>query len=475
MLKSLLVINNLLLTFCIYGQCPDDFFCSPEKDVIFFRDSILLCEDIYDGKKDGFSDYVEFLGCQKGHTWVTRFYKMDSFLGCDYANSFGSYYNNFPYQTIFFDDFENDILDSTKWSFQDDLHPNSQELPFCKNNEVKLRSPDNHYVKDGVVHFQLKKMKPPIKFDCEHINGTAGSNKRKYSTSRMTTFRDQAFMGNEGCFQYGLFTVRSKNPYIKGAEGTFWMFGWGAEIDVFEMCKPDCREIQTNRHNYLPDPFSNLCDDEKDPFLSYPIDHNVGYIHRFREYMLEWTPHKLTWFVDNKPIRTFHRYWKISKDINEICAEPLECYELPTNNEFKVWEHIGWWPLDNKLDIIVGNGVNTGQGKPKYAEYLVDWVKIEQKTNAVLNGPEMVCDSSAFEFLLINVDSHLINYWSVSPNLRIIGQVDNKIIVEKNLEAEKLNTGWVEVNFKESHSCYGMTLRKKILTGLPSVPENLNW
>ncbi len=470
--RILLSINYLFFTFCVSSQCPDDFFCSPEKDVVFFKDSIPICEDIFDGEKDGFTDYVEFLGCQNRHTWATRFYKKENLTNCEFSDFFNDYNNDDPYQTIFFDDFLNEKLDTTKWYWQDDLNPAFQEEPLCKNDEIKLRSPDNYFIKDGIIHFEVKKFDDPVEFDCKYLDGTSGRNKRKYSTCRITTFREKAWAGNEACFRFGRFSVRAKNPSKKGAEGSFWMLGWGAEIDIFEMCKPDCNEIQTNRYNYLPDPHSDLCDEKRGPLMSYPKDHKVGNIFKFREYMLEWTPHKLTWFVDKKPIRTFHRYWKIDKfPENRVCARPLDCGDLPENDEFEVWEHMGWWPLNHKLDIIIGCGINEGQGKPRYAEYIVDWVKIEQKTKAELKGPEVFCDSNIVEFSLENVDPSSINYWAVSSNLIVTDSFANSIKIKKNLLANPSEKAWVEVNFDHINSCYGVTLKKEITIGLPPEPE----
>ncbi|MCB0521759.1 MAG: family 16 glycosylhydrolase [Lewinellaceae bacterium] len=473
MQKATLTSLLLLLAYFGQAQCPDAFFCSPEKDVLVFRDSIPECEDIFDGQQDGFTDFVEFLGCADGRNWVTRFFRRDKFFPCQFEENFGSYNDSLTYQTVFFEDFEDDTLQTKYWYTLDDENPPLRKNLIPCSHEHTLRTPKRVKINDGLLHLETSNLDGPHTFICKEDDGSEGYTTRDYSTGFVMTYQGIPISGEEACFRYGKYSIRAKLPREDGGQSSFWMYGWGGEIDVFEKCTPDCNKIQISRYPYISFPHSNVCDSISDPLIGYSKDYEIGNLNKFREYIFEWTPHKLTFYVDGILLRTLHRYWRIEKNKgnNDWCAKPLECWELPTNGEFNVWEHIAWWPLDNKLDIFLSSGINKEKGNPSFSEFLVDWVKVEQKTAAFLSAPSAVCDTLEAVIYLENIDPSLINSWKTSPNLQIVKTMENAAIIKKtNVEGVE-EDGWVEVNLSDKNCCFGQTLRKEIITNVPTVPR----
>jgi beta-glucanase (GH16 family) len=469
---ALAYLLTALPSFCLQAQCPDAFFCSDEKDVAVFQDSLPLCEDIFDGQKDGFTDYVEFLGCGEGNNWVTRFFRRSSFDRCKFDNQVHGYFNDAaPYKTIFFDDFILDTLQTKYWRTLYELPPPFDTIHTCQG-EPNAMLPENAIIKDGKVVLSIHKLDTPMSFKCTNRSGEQKTTLRNYSSGTIQTYFGPVGVGAEGVFRYGRYTVRCKIPSKKGATAAFWLFGWAGEIDVFEICAPDCDEIQFSRHNYLFNTQANVCDSIPDKYSGYPMDHYIGDFRRFREYTFEWTPHYFALFVDGVHYQTFHRYWRISSNNNQVCAAPLNCEDLPNNGEFDVWEHIAWWTMTHKLNLLLTNGVSEGYGKPDYDEFIIDWVKVEQKTSNYISGDSTLCDSSPKTFTLVSdaLSSEDIKSWSVSDNLEILETLAFSAKVRKK-DNVKSNEGWIEVNYKDNNISFGQTLQKKLTIGLPAIPE----
>ena len=99
--------------------------------------------------------------------------------------------------------------------------------------------------------------------------------------------------------QYGYFEIRSKNPKGTGFWPAFWLVStekWPPEIDIYEFYTNVPNRIKTNQQ-WL---------DKKEKKHMQPKGYKmkVDASTDFHTYAMEWTPKKITWYLDNKKIKT---------------------------------------------------------------------------------------------------------------------------------------------------------------------------
>mgnify|MGYP001579854059 CR=1 FL=1 len=244
-----------------------------------------ICYDNYDDAKDGFTEYLNLTSASNQH--FHRLYKKTfTNPGCD-AN---------PYKTVFFDDFDGDKLNAQRWRNDSNNFPPLNLIRRCDNELAHLSLPQSITVSGGYAHLKTEKLDSTLTFRCEDPETPGNMDtitvERKFSCGRIMS--RAGLPGSQGCFRQGKFTVRAKIPENNNnSTGAYWFYGWAAEIDVVEVCQPDCNgEIQSNRHLWIENPgFAafQTCDGESDN-MDYPKDHYIGNIYAFHTYTLEWTP-----------------------------------------------------------------------------------------------------------------------------------------------------------------------------------------
>jgi len=98
--------------------------------------------------------------------------------------------------------------------------------------------------------------------------------------------------------QYGYFEIRSKNPKGTGFWPAFWLVStekWPPEIDIFEFYTKNPSKLHTTQH-WL---------DKKGKKKMQPKNTKIDDASEdFHTYAMEWTPKKITWYLDNKKIKT---------------------------------------------------------------------------------------------------------------------------------------------------------------------------
>jgi len=98
--------------------------------------------------------------------------------------------------------------------------------------------------------------------------------------------------------QYGYFEIRSKNPKGTGFWPAFWLVStekWPPEIDIFEFYTKNPSKLHTTQH-WL---------DKKGKKKMQPKNTKIDDASEdFHTYAMEWTPKKITWYYDNKKIRS---------------------------------------------------------------------------------------------------------------------------------------------------------------------------
>lgn len=169
---------------------------------------------------------------------------------------------------IWQDEFENNNLESHLW--------NLENWAAEKNNELQFYTPDNVAVEGD--HLKLISKEETYK----NRNYTSGAihTKDKFS------------------FQYGKVEMRAKIPSGQGIFPAFWMLPnvddtWLPEIDIMEMVGHNPDEIWMVVH-WL-DNEGNLTNVAKSHI-------GTDYSNSFHTYGIEWSPEKITWFIDEEEL-----------------------------------------------------------------------------------------------------------------------------------------------------------------------------
>jgi len=183
--------------------------------------------------------------------------------------------------TIFEDSFSGEKLDLNKWQ---PMIGDGCDQGICGwgNNELQYYTQENATVADGVLRITAKK---------ESIGGKA------YTSARLRT----AHMPLSGEFKHGRFEARIKVPGGKGMWSAFWMLptdaseGWpmSGEIDIMEVTGAKKHDLLGTIHYGEASP--------NNKHKGTTIKHQgEGWSDDFHVYAVEWTPDKITWFVNER-------------------------------------------------------------------------------------------------------------------------------------------------------------------------------
>jgi len=186
------------------------------------------------------------------------------------------------------DEFNGEHIDTTKWSFQKE--------PAGRFNEEWQRyttSSKNAYVENNQLVIKAI-----------HESDTHGLD--QYSSARLNT-------AGKFSFKYGKISAKIKLPYSEGIWPAFWLLGanidenggdtpWPScgEIDILELYgSNDDAAIEVNAH------FANsLGKHDQMHAKAYKLKEGI-FADDFHIFELEWTPHKLIWYVDGNEVTSF--------------------------------------------------------------------------------------------------------------------------------------------------------------------------
>ncbi len=240
------------------------------------------------------------------------------------------------YQQVWADEFDYEGLpDSTKWTYDvgGDGWGNN-ELQYYTENRLK-----NARVEDG--HLIIEAHQDTFET-------------RNYSSARLLTRGKQAW-------KYGRFEIRAKLPSGTGTWPAIWMLpedwaygGWpeSGEIDIMEHVGFEpvrvYGSIHTEAYNHVEG--TQVTNGIRIPYAEAD----------FHTYEIEWTPEKITWYVDGEQYGTF-------------------------SNEHESYRE---WPFDQDfhliLNIAVGGNWGGQQGVDESIwpqQLVVDYVRVYQKQN----------------------------------------------------------------------------------------------
>ena len=133
-------------------------------------------------------------------------------------------------------------------------------------------------------------------------------------------------------FRYGMFEARIKLPSAKQSFPAFWLYSGPTEIDILEAGKLD--EITNNLQDYvLGDQHGSSVGCQK----IYNNFSNKNVSTEFHIFSCVWTPTKVTFFLDNREIRTI--------DSSLIKTYPFNCNIICG---LQMWP---WFSEDTSMDI----------------------------------------------------------------------------------------------------------------------------
>lgn len=253
-------------------------------------------------------------------------------------------------ELVFYDDFEGDQLDLTKWSYG--TRPENGSHHYAN----KVGKGENIWIEESNLHIQAKKFK--------------GEHEKYRSTSAMIT--------SEGKFdfRYGRVDVRAKIPTETGMWPAIWMmpanpeYGWPmlGEIDVMELISDEPNKVWSTIHTGIyphPDYYFTKGG-------TYTLEEGT-FFDDYHVYSLVWEPGVLEFYVDDHLITKIDHWKNWIADIIE--GKPENIQEMPYPHPFdrnfylKINLATGGWSKD--VDETTRWGERTTMK--------VDYVKVFQK------------------------------------------------------------------------------------------------
>ncbi|MBC03807.1 MAG: hypothetical protein CMJ34_10985 [Phycisphaerae bacterium] len=187
--------------------------------------------------------------------------------------------------------FEGGRPDPTRWVVSDGA--------WSHNGELQYYSPDAVRIEDGRML---------ITADRRRIGD------REYASAHLTTqgIQEQT---------YGRWEIRAKLPGSQGMWPAIWLLpedgSWPPEIDIIELVGKEPNRVHHSFHwgplrdGLLPWDLNQTSTDHHDA---------EDYASTWHDFAVEWTPERITWFVDGDET---HRFGRVSKQREKIPDKPM--------------------------------------------------------------------------------------------------------------------------------------------------------
>ena len=263
----------------------------------------------------------------------------------------------FGYTYVWGDEFEGKTLDNTLWN---------QATKMSATSEMTLDNTElTTFTKNGYLNMLALRYWDPKKNGVEYVC--------PWSVTTMETMS----------YKYGYVEIRAKMPFVRGAWASFWTSSSGAlgpknpadysvEVDVFENFA-SLDTIAPNVHKWYGDGRHTQWGDEGEKYTFDSLNINDEY----HIYGFEWTPEKMTMYVDDKPYFTYD----LSINFDEGYAANKDKGASDMNG------------FDTQLYLIFNNHLFTSSssylpydGCEIYptdlpTEYVIDYVRLYQKND----------------------------------------------------------------------------------------------
>jgi beta-glucanase (GH16 family) len=219
------------------------------------------------------------------------------------------------------DEFEGSTLDRSKWT----------DLLFYSHGPAPARYlPENVMIKDGMANLISR-------FDSNMPSGRfeqRGKEYHSYSVARLESMH---------LFRYGYIEIRAK-IMASSMACNFWLIGRGIEhdsgrdavpeIDVFELAgKSFAHTYKYNMalHYVQHGPV------RKHFAYGRNWNSNFKFTDDYHVYGVEWTPEKISYFIDGLPVRVFNikkNYWDVPMTLILNTAPMFDWFGVPDKNDF---------------------------------------------------------------------------------------------------------------------------------------------
>ena len=172
------------------------------------------------------------------------------------------------WKLLWHDEFDGSQIDTTKWRVEN--------AALIKNRELQYYSPDEVFVKDGVLTLRTQKR---IMYGRRYTSGLVET-KGKFS------------------FQFGRVEVRAKLPKTQGIWPAHWMLPdngkWPPEIDIMEALGHEPGKVYFTHHWGTR---------EKHKWEQKYFE-GADFSKDFHVFAIEWEADHITWFVDGQEVHT---------------------------------------------------------------------------------------------------------------------------------------------------------------------------
>ena len=178
------------------------------------------------------------------------------------------------------------------------------EEGFIRNQELQLYTsrPENVRIRDRKLIIEAKREAlPNARYEAGSQNWARSRQQSEYTSASIRTL-------GKADWKYGRFVVRAKLPGGRGTWPAIWMLasdcdkvGWPAcgEIDIMEYVGYDPGVVHANIHTKGR---NHVLKNNKGAKISVPDAETA-----FHEYVLEWTPKKMDFFLDDKHYFTYEK------------------------------------------------------------------------------------------------------------------------------------------------------------------------
>lgn len=264
---------------------------------------------------------------------------------------------------IFQDDFNGPRLDKTKWmsgygwtDYAEEALYREENISFPVEGEMHFNINSNNFKGKGVSYL-------PSDAKIKLHDDVFATNERVWECT-------SAAIRSHRSFKYGKFEIRCWLPKGKVFFPAFWLFGGPSysEIDIFEF-KGQYNSVETNMyHNPDSDEGTNsTCQKSFNPLFKGKFSG------KWHTYKMEWDQWTVTYFVDEKPLRTVYRFKnEKNKPITSLKEYDLAYPEIYYNKAFPYRP----MHLIANLSMVPGEANNIPNSYMK-----VDYIKVWSKNS----------------------------------------------------------------------------------------------
>ncbi len=245
----------------------------------------------------------------------------------------------------FNEEFNTNITDlKTRWKI---LHNNPSGIASYPSIDQE----SNLTLNGGFAYFATQKLTTPITHDGKQYTHTTANIISKFDDIPFCSATNCSATNNANAgYLYGMFEIRCKLPKKAGQYIAYWLYGncsWPPEIDVFEF-------NGTNHDNFFSTIHWGANNNPQSCGNTYYYPFNLT--DDFHTWTVVWTPTKVTWFFDNKELKT------------EYVASHIPGATSPNMSERCKWI---------KMNQQIGSGLNyPNPSETTFEQLIVDYIKV---------------------------------------------------------------------------------------------------